>query len=156
MGSTAAMQRHGTERARVNTEERQRPKHNARLRADAGVCPQQANTQEKTLATADLVRDTAFTRTYSVRDALELTFLDCFLLLCEGLPFLSRPNGIPSQHGTTWIATPPWWHGHLQSFLRFISQPRRHRSPSSSEFRDDHLGARFPKRFAARIPPYAL
>jgi len=47
------------ERARVNTEERQRPQRNARLRANAGVCPEQANTQEKTLATADLVRDTA-------------------------------------------------------------------------------------------------
>ena len=44
----------------MNTEERQRLQRNARLRADAGVCPQQTNTQEKTLATADLVRDTAF------------------------------------------------------------------------------------------------
>ena len=47
----------------MNTEERQRLPRNARLRADAGVCPQQANTQEKTLATADLVRDTALIRT---------------------------------------------------------------------------------------------
>lgn len=59
MGNTAAMQRHGTERARVNTEERQRPQRNACLRAEAGVSPEQANTQEKTLALADLVRDGA-------------------------------------------------------------------------------------------------
>jgi len=41
----------------VNIEKRQRPQHSALLRADAKVCPEQANTQEKTLAMADLVRE---------------------------------------------------------------------------------------------------
>ena len=57
MGSTEAMKQHRAERAGVNTEERKRLPRNARLGADAGVCPEQANTQEKTLAMAGLVRD---------------------------------------------------------------------------------------------------
>ena len=51
------MKQHRAERAGVNTEERKRLQRNARLGADAGVCPEQANTQEKTLAMAGLVRD---------------------------------------------------------------------------------------------------
>src|SRR5215471_1536103 len=51
------MKQHRAERAGVNTEERKRLPRNARLGADAGVCPEQANTQEKTLAMAGLVRD---------------------------------------------------------------------------------------------------
>jgi len=57
VGSTEAMKQHRAERAGVNTEERKRLQRNARLGADAGVCPEQANTQEKTLAMAGLVTD---------------------------------------------------------------------------------------------------
>ena len=62
MGSTEVMKRHRVERAGVNTEECKRLQRNTLLGADAGVCPEQANTQEKTLAMADLVRESRLTQ----------------------------------------------------------------------------------------------
>jgi hypothetical protein len=50
-------------------------------------------------------------------------FSDCFVPFLDCLRFLSKPSGIPSQHGTTCTATPPRWHGQVQSRLGFISQP---------------------------------
>jgi hypothetical protein len=47
---------------RHHTEERKRPQRKALLGAVAGVCPDQANTQEKTLAIADLVREIPLAR----------------------------------------------------------------------------------------------
>ena len=53
---------HGTEAAGVNTM-RAKDRRRYVIQSVARVCPEEANTQEKILATADLIRDSAFPRT---------------------------------------------------------------------------------------------
>jgi len=68
VGSTEVMKGHRAERAGVNIKERKRLQRNALLGADARVCPEQANTQEKTLAMAGLVRDSPSFNTYGHKE----------------------------------------------------------------------------------------
>ncbi len=59
---TEAMKRHSTEPVGVNTVQANDRRFHE-MQTVARVCPEEANTLEKTLATADLVRDTRQTRT---------------------------------------------------------------------------------------------
>jgi len=62
VGYTETMQRHRSERKGEHANDKDRCSENL-----ASGCPEEANTQKKSLAKADLVRDTALTRCLSMR-----------------------------------------------------------------------------------------